>query len=71
MDSEMTCYHGVRKMFVRIPNYVPRPIEILRQFFLKTNAKLAILFCNPVKCVIALGSEICIKSSPFSNSLFK
>lgn len=50
---------------------------VLRQFFLKTNAKPATLFCTPVICLTALGCEVCIKrahpSLPTSrpNSLFE
>lgn len=67
LDSEMTCHHEVKKMFVKIPNYIPRPKDLkilnsFRFFFLKANAKPA-LFCR-VKCIIALGSEICIKYPP-------
>ena len=72
LDSEMTWLHKVKKMFFRISDSVPRPkglkiINSFRFFFLKVNAKpKPALFYNPVKCIIALGSEICIKPTPFT-----
>lgn len=70
LDSEMTWLHKVKKMFFKMSDSIPRPkglkiINSFRFFFLKVNAKPA-LFYNPVKCIIALGSEICIKPTPFT-----
>lgn len=54
LDSEMTWLHKVKKMFFKISDSIPRP-----------KPKPA-LFYNSVKCIIALGSEICIKPTPFT-----
>ena len=46
----------------------PKGLNIINSFsffLLKVNAKPA-LFYNTVKCIIPLGSEICIKSTPFT-----